>query len=76
MVVLPIFLFAVVTACDDGLKAALEMIVSGRHVPAEEAHRLGIVDELAPEGQLKAAAIAFARWAASSGSKGDVRGAR
>ncbi len=33
-----------------GPKAALEMIVSGRHVPAEEAHRLGIIDELVPEG--------------------------
>ncbi len=29
-----------------GPKAALDMIVSGRHVPAEEAHRLGIIDEL------------------------------
>ena len=27
------------------------MIVTGRHVPAEEAHRLGIIDELAPEGR-------------------------
>jgi 3-hydroxyacyl-CoA dehydrogenase len=44
-----------------GPKAALEMITSGRHVPAEEAHRLGIVDELAPEGELHAAAVAFAR---------------
>ena len=44
-----------------GPKAALEMITSGRHVPAEEAHKLGIVDEIAPEGQLKEAAIAFAR---------------
>jgi 3-hydroxyacyl-CoA dehydrogenase len=44
-----------------GPKAALEMITSGRHVPAEEAHRLGIIDELAPEGKLKEAAIAFAR---------------
>src|SRR5580700_2850596 len=44
-----------------GPKAALEMITSGRHVPAAEAHKLGIVDELAPEGQLKEAAIAFAR---------------
>ena len=35
-----------------GPKAALEMIVSGRHVPAEEAHRLGIIDELAPEGAI------------------------
>ena len=37
------------------------MITSGRHVPAEEAHKLGIVDELAPEGELKQAALAFAR---------------
>src|SRR5215469_10512010 len=44
-----------------GPKAALEMITSGRHVPAEEAAKLGIVDELAPEGKLKEAAIAFAR---------------
>jgi 3-hydroxyacyl-CoA dehydrogenase len=45
-----------------GPKAAMEMIVSGRHVPAEEAHRLGIIDELVPEGQdLHAAAIAMAR---------------
>ena len=27
-----------------GPNAAMEMIVSGRHVPAEEAHRLGIID--------------------------------
>jgi 3-hydroxyacyl-CoA dehydrogenase len=44
-----------------GPKLALEMITSGRHVPAEEAHKLGIVDEIAPEGKLKEAAIAFAR---------------
>jgi 3-hydroxyacyl-CoA dehydrogenase len=44
-----------------GPKAAMEMIVSGRHVPAEEAHRLGIIDELAPEGSLREAAIAMAR---------------
>jgi 3-hydroxyacyl-CoA dehydrogenase len=45
-----------------GLKAAMDMIISGRHVPAEEAHRLGIIDELVPEGtDLRAAAIAFAR---------------
>src|SRR5271169_3191839 len=44
-----------------GPKAALEMITSGRHVPAEETAKLGIVDEIAPEGKLKEAAIAFAR---------------
>ncbi len=45
-----------------GPKAALELITSGRHVPADEAHRLGIIDELLPEGgDLRQAAIAFAR---------------
>jgi 3-hydroxyacyl-CoA dehydrogenase len=43
-----------------GPKAALDLITSGRHVPAEEANRLGIVDELVPEADLKAAALAFA----------------
>src|SRR3954454_24669581 len=49
-----------------GPKAALDMIVTGRHVPAEEAHRLAIIDELAPEGTLKEAAIAFARRVADT----------
>jgi 3-hydroxyacyl-CoA dehydrogenase len=50
-----------------GPKAAMEMIVSGRHVPAEEAHRLGIIDELAPEGgDLRQAAIAMARRVADT----------
>jgi 3-hydroxyacyl-CoA dehydrogenase len=45
-----------------GPKAALDMIVSGRHVPAVEAKQLGIIDELVPEGaDLREAAIAFAR---------------
>jgi 3-hydroxyacyl-CoA dehydrogenase len=49
-----------------GPKAALDLIVSGRHVPAPEAHKLGIIDELAPEGGLKEAAIAFARRVADT----------
>src|SRR5947208_1306036 len=44
-----------------GPRAALEMITSGRHVSAPEAQKLGIIDEIVPEGQLKEAAIAFAR---------------
>jgi 3-hydroxyacyl-CoA dehydrogenase len=44
-----------------GPKAALEIITSGRHVPAEEAHKLGILDEIVDEGDLRGAAIAFAR---------------
>ena len=50
-----------------GPKAALDMIVTGRHVPAEEAYRLGIIDELVPEGgDLRQAAIAFARRVADT----------
>src|ERR1700755_1016271 len=44
-----------------GAKAALEMIVTARHVPAPEAKRLGIIDELLPEtADLRESAIAYA----------------
>jgi 3-hydroxyacyl-CoA dehydrogenase len=50
-----------------GPKAAMEMILSGRHVPAEEANKLGIIDELVPEGgDLRTAAIAMARRVADT----------
>jgi 3-hydroxyacyl-CoA dehydrogenase len=50
-----------------GPKAAVEMITSGRHVPAEEAKSLGIIDEIVPEGtDLRGAAIAFARRVADT----------
>jgi 3-hydroxyacyl-CoA dehydrogenase len=50
-----------------GPKVAMEMIVSGRHVPAEEAKGLGIIDELVPQGSdLKAASIAMARRVADT----------
>jgi 3-hydroxyacyl-CoA dehydrogenase len=57
-----------------GPKAALEMITSGRHVPAEEAHTLGIVDEIVPEGDLKGAAIVFARRIADRHPLPRIRG--
>jgi 3-hydroxyacyl-CoA dehydrogenase len=44
-----------------GLKAAMDMIVSGRHVPAEEAKELGIVDAIVPGNDLRQEAIAFAK---------------
>ncbi len=50
-----------------GAKAALEMIVSGRHVPAPEAKALGIVDELVETKDLRATAIAFAKSVAGKG---------
>jgi 3-hydroxyacyl-CoA dehydrogenase len=44
-----------------GVPTALEMITSGRHVPAPEAVTLGIIDELVPEGTgLREAAVAYA----------------
>jgi len=44
-----------------GPKRALEMILSGRHVPAEEAKALGIIDAIVPGKDLRAEAIAYAR---------------
>ncbi len=44
-----------------GPKAAMEMIVSGRHVPAAEAMTLGIIDHLVEGSDLRKDAIAFAR---------------
>jgi 3-hydroxyacyl-CoA dehydrogenase len=44
-----------------GPKAAMEMIVSGRHVPAPEAKKLGIVDEIVDEKNLRAEAIKYAK---------------
>src|SRR3954471_16190088 len=43
-----------------GVQKALEMVTSGRHVPAKQSLEVGLVDELAPEGQLRETAIAFA----------------
>ena len=45
-----------------GVQTALDMIVSGRHVPAPEAKTLGILDEVLPEGaDLRQSAVAYAR---------------
>jgi 3-hydroxyacyl-CoA dehydrogenase len=43
-----------------GVKAALEMTAKGDPVPAKTAHAWGLVDELAEEGALLDAALAFA----------------
>ncbi len=57
-----------------GPKMAMELITTGRHVPAPEAHKLGIIDELVPEGgDLRAAAIAFARRVADTRSLPRIR---
>ena len=44
-----------------GPKIALDMIVSGRHVPADEAKQLGIVDDIIPGKDLRKEAIAWAK---------------
>ena len=48
-----------------GPKAAMELIVSGRHVPAEEARRLGIIDAVLPGKDLRKEATAYARSVAA-----------
>ena len=50
-----------------GVERALEMMTSGRHVPAKEALAGGLVDELVEEGKLKDGAIAFARKVLAEG---------
>jgi 3-hydroxyacyl-CoA dehydrogenase len=50
-----------------GAQTALEMITSGRHVPAPEAAKLGIIDEVLPEAaNLRDSAVAFARKVADA----------
>ena len=44
-----------------GPEAALDLMTSGRHMPAKQALEVGLFDELAPEGKLRDTAIAFAR---------------
>jgi len=44
-----------------GPEKALEMVTSGRHVPASEALEMGIIDAIVEEGKLREGAVAFAR---------------
>ena len=44
-----------------GVEKALDMVTSGTPVGAKQAAQAGLVDELAPEGELRAFALAFAR---------------
>lgn len=43
-----------------GVEKALEMVTSGSHVPAPQCLDMGLLDEMAEEGNLRADAIAFA----------------
>ncbi|MDE2574508.1 MAG: enoyl-CoA hydratase/isomerase family protein [Rhodospirillales bacterium] len=54
-----------------GAMAALDMVASGRHVPADEALRLGLVDEIATD--LRAAAMLRAHALAEAGHWPRVR---
>ena len=44
-----------------GAERALDMMTSGAHVPAPKCLETGLVDEIVPEGELRAGAIAFAQ---------------
>ncbi len=44
-----------------GPEAALDMVTSGRHVDAKSALAAGLLDEIVPEGELRAGAIAYAK---------------
>ncbi|MGN6516081.1 MAG: enoyl-CoA hydratase/isomerase family protein, partial [Rhizomicrobium sp.] len=46
-----------------GVESALDMVTSGKHVGAKQCLENGLVDELAPEGKLREAAVAFAKKA-------------
>jgi 3-hydroxyacyl-CoA dehydrogenase len=50
-----------------GVEKALDMITSGKPIGAAEAASVGLVDELAPEGQLREAAVAFANKVVAEG---------
>ena len=50
-----------------GPRRALEMMTTGTHVPAAECAVMGLVDELASEGTLRADAIAYARRVVAAG---------
>jgi len=51
-----------------GAEAALDIITSGRQIRANEALSLGLIDAIVPDGDLREAAIAFARNVVARGS--------
>ncbi len=50
-----------------GVETALEMMTSGRHVPAADCLELGLLDELVEEGALLDGAVAFAKKVVAEG---------
>jgi 3-hydroxyacyl-CoA dehydrogenase len=51
-----------------GVEQAADMMLSGKHVPAPQLHRAGVIDELAPDGELRQAAVAFAKRIVEQGA--------
>lgn len=49
-----------------GEQLALEYLLTGRRVTGEQAYRAGLLDDLAPDEEIRAAAIRFARQIATS----------
>jgi enoyl-CoA hydratase/carnithine racemase len=48
-----------------GRKAALDLMLTGRHIPASEARELGLVNRVVPHDRLEAETLALARTLAS-----------
>jgi len=44
-----------------GAAKALEMVTTGQHVPAKACLEMGLIDEIVPEGNLRAGAVSFAK---------------
>ncbi|MFP3471084.1 enoyl-CoA hydratase-related protein, partial [Micrococcus sp. SIMBA_144] len=51
-----------------GATTALDLITSGRHVPADEALELGIIDEIVADEDLRGSALRFARQVVDAGA--------
>lgn len=51
-----------------GVEAALDILTSGRHVPASEALDLGLVDAVVPDDALRVAAVDFAQQVIRNGA--------
>ena len=52
-----------------GIGTALDLTLTGRAVPAEEAHRLGLVNEIVPHGELLPTAERWARMILANGQQ-------
>ena len=51
-----------------GAREALDMMTTGQMIDAAQAHRIGLIDKIVTEGDLRHAAVAFARQIVAQGS--------